>query len=251
MTMNTTDRQVTRQQRAGEHEQAQRQRDHRRDRRDRRHHRCHRPALAQAAAGEQVRGPQAQRAADPGDADPGELAVGGAKNNTIARPTSEISPNASAPRRSRSLNSQAPSGTTSSGVSAPVNSAEATVVLVTPVKKNVMLSPNAMPGQERRLQVGPAQEALLGEPQDAHQMNEHSSIRQNATATPGVSDSFTSVEPALNSRMTATSAGSRALRPCGLRMTGEGSRSGPSCTRATLADEPPAALRPQPHVTHR
>ena len=75
---------------------------------------------------------------------------GGALNSTMMRPTNDTSPNDRARPLIFSLNSIAPAGTKMMGVSEPMNSALATLVLVTPVKKHMMFSPNTMPGTSAR-----------------------------------------------------------------------------------------------------
>ena len=93
-----------------------------------------------------------------------------------------------------------------------MNSADATLVLVTPVKKNAMFSPNAMPGISAGRRSFHASQRPSVTRRMPIQIALHNSMRQNATVTPGVCDSLTSVEPALKQMMTTTSAASPMAR---------------------------------------
>jgi hypothetical protein len=108
-------------------------------------------------------------------------------------------------------------GTTMSGVRAPVNSALATVVLVTPVKKNVMFNPNARPGSSAALMSSQRNQRCSVARRMPLQMTVHRSMRQKAMVTPGVWASFTSVLPALNDSTATPSAMKPRVRPCALR----------------------------------
>ena len=79
-----------------------------------------------------------------------------------------------------------------------MNSALATLVLVTPVKKSVMLTPNTMPGTSARRHVGPASAKRRSLTRRiAVQMTLDASMRQKAMVGPGVPAFLTIVEPAL------------------------------------------------------
>ena len=136
------------------------------------------------------------------------VALRGASNRMTATPVSATAPAMTTLRRTRSWSITAPNGTRRTGVRVPMNSALATRVRLTAVKKVTMLTPNIAPagavartafhgsGERRTMQTTCHTAAL-------HHR------RQKATTVPEVCENLTMLLPVLST----TTATATAMRP--------------------------------------
>ena len=122
------------------------------------------------------------------------MPLGGAVKRITATPASATAPKAIDTPRTRSWKRNAASGTTATGTRLPMNSALATLVLVTATKnsamsaaKNTTLGPGQAGGRAERRPPRRCRTTI--------QMAEPKTSRQAAVASPGAPISFTMVEP--------------------------------------------------------